>query len=160
MSKKIFHQFFGMAIFLILPFSTSCISYEDVNVTDIKSVELQEFSGKNIKIAAEVEIVNPNNYSISVTDSEFHISTANNLLGSFKVDNQLNIPKSSKEYHELVFKVDMKDLAPNAQSTLLQIALSGKEEMNIKVEGFIEAKAFMLKRKYPIVFEDEVDIGI
>lgn len=151
---------FGMAIFVAIASPVSCVSYEEVQVTDIKDLELQGFSSKEISISAQVEIANPNKYDISVTDSEFSISTDGNLLGSFKIDQQLELLESSREFHEVAFKLDMEDLSPNAQSTLLQIVLSGENKVNIKVEGYIEAKAFMLKRKFPISFEDEVEIGM
>lgn len=151
---------FGMAIFVAIASPVSCVSYEEVQVTDIKDLELQGFSGKEISIAAQVEIANPNKYDISVTDSEFNISGNGKPLGSFKIDNQLKIKKSSNEFHQVAFKLDMNKLAPDAQSTILQIVLSGENKIDIKVEGYIEAKAYMLKRKFPISFEDEVEIGM
>lgn len=160
MSKNSIKFIFGMAILLPFLLLSSCVSYDEVKITNIKQVDLKNFVGKEILLSAEVEIENPNSYSISVTDSDFDISTGNKLLGNFKIDNKVNIPKASKEYHELVFKVNMDDLAPGAQNTLLKMVLSGKQEMDLKVDGYIEAKAFLLKRKFPISFQDRVKIGI
>ena len=160
MSRYIFKFILGMAFLLSLSSLFSCVSYDEVNVTDIRRLDMKEFIGKSILLSAEVEIANPNNYNISVTDSKFEISTGNKLLGNFRIDNKVHIPKSSKEYHELTFKVSLDDLAPGAQKTLLALVLSGKDEIPISVDGFIEAKAFMMKRKFPITFQDRVSLGM
>lgn len=154
------YAFYTMVFFIFLFPVTSCISYEEVYVNDIKNIELVEFSGKDITLSVEAEIINPNNYAISVTDSEFDIFVEKKPLGTFEIDNNLKLEKKSKEYHKLIFKMDVDQISKDAQGTLLEIVLSGKNQVDLKVEGFIKAKAFLMQRKFQISYKEQVDLNI
>ena len=107
---------------------------------------------------SQVKIKNPNNYSIAVTDSKFNVYSKDRLIGSSKIQNEINLGKRSEEYHTVIFNSDYSDLAPNAATTLLTLTAMGGGDVNFKVDGFIEAKVYMMKKKFPVSFEDDVPL--
>lgn len=148
-----------LVLILLIGGMSSCYKYEDVSITDVKSIKLLEFSSDGLKVESEVKISNPNNYSISVTDSKFNVYSKNRLIGTSRIENNVSLKKLTNEYHTVVFSSSYEDLAPNAAATLLTLTAMGGEEVNFKVDGFIEAKVYMLKKKFPVSFEDDVPLN-
>ena len=141
------------ALFLVSIISmslSSCFNYEDVEIKDVKSIKLLDFSVKGLSVESEIKINNPNNFKLSLVDSEFDFYVKGEKLGIASIEGNLNLPANSEEYHKVVLKSNRKDMSPNAIPMLIGITASGKDKIDFKVEGYIVGKAFLFKRKVQV----------
>ena len=153
-------KWFRLSALLIIVLSlSSCLTFEEVTITDIKSVKLLEFSDKGLLVESEIQITNPNNMDLSVVDSEFNVFIKNKNLAKAYIDSDLKIKKNSNDYHTVLMRSDYKDLADGAMSNMLALTM-GRDNIQFKVEGFIVGKAFLLRKKVKVSHEATVPLKL
>ncbi len=139
---------------------SSCFKIEEVEIKEIKSVKLLEFSDKGLLVESSVRIDNPNNYDIKVVDSEFNVTVNNKKIGKARIGSDLNIPASSKEFHTLLLQSSHSDLSASAIPNLIAITATGKDKLDFKVDGFIVGKVWWISKKVDVGHEGEVDLKL
>jgi len=147
------------AVFLLCLSFTSCLNYEEVEITNIKYVKLLEFSKKGLIVESEIQIKNPNSFEISVVGSEFDIFIKGDKLAKASIKNEIVIAKNSKEYHTIVMKSDYEDFADGAMVKMLGLTF-GSGEIDFKVEGDITGKAFFIKKKVHFSHAEKVPLKL
>ena len=140
----------SILLFLIAVSLSACFNYEDVEIKDVRKIKLLDMSDKGLSVESEIKITNPNSFKLTVTNSEFDFYIKNKKLGKASIDGKLKIPAQSEEYHKVVLTCKNKDMSPNALPILIGLTASGKDQIDFKVEGFIEGKTFMFKRKVDV----------
>ena len=145
-------------LLVLLSFLTSCIQYEEVEIKHIKSVKLVEFSDKGLVVESNIQIKNPNNFDLSVVDSEFDVFVKNNKIGKASIDSKVSIPSKSEAYHKVILRSDYKELAPGALPNLIALTALGSDKIDFKVDGFITGKAFFFKKKVHVTHEGKVPL--
>tara|TARA_R110002072_G_scaffold157619_2_gene308296 strand:- start:1710 stop:2189 length:480 start_codon:yes stop_codon:yes gene_type:complete len=138
---------FYFTTFLLSIFLSACFSYEEVEILDIKSIKLVDFSDKEIIVNTEVEIFNPNDFDIKVVKSEFDVFMKGDRIGKAYIDNKLKIKKNSRMVHALVLKSDHTKEGLASIPKLLALTMNSPERIQFKVDGFIVGKAFLFKKK-------------
>ena len=137
-------------LFLITISLSSCFNYEEVEIKDVKSIKLLDFSGEGLSVESEIKIVNPNNFKLTVVDSEFDFYVKKQKLGKASIDGNLKVPANSEEYHKVILRSKSKDMSPDALPILIGLTASGNDRIDFKVEGYIEGKALFFKRKVDV----------
>ena len=133
---------------------TSCISYEDVEITKIISTDVKSFSSESVEVEIVLQINNPNNYKISITNSDLNLFLNGSEMGKAIIKEKIVIPKQSNEVHRFTVKLNNKDLAANTLPFILSAALG--IPMRLTVKGYIKAKAKMISKKIPIEFTKNI----
>lgn len=149
----------SLGLLLALSLS-SCIRIEEVEIKEIRSVKLLEFSDKGLLVESQVEIHNPNNYDIKIVNSNFNVEVNKKRIGEAKIDQKITIPASSSEFHSLLLRSEHKDLAANAIPTLIAITATGKDQLDFKVDGFIVGKVWWIKKKVAVGHSGKVDLKL
>lgn len=142
-----------LLIFLAAVSLTSC-TFQEVAVSDIRSVEFSEFSQKKLAISASVKVNNPNNFDISVTDSDVALYLAGKYTGQAKIVENLKIPANFDDYIPVKIEADMSQ----AGNALLPVIMSGllKKSVFVKAEGYVKARHFLFSKKIPLEIAEEV----
>lgn len=154
-------RFFQLNLFILLTLSlSSCFKIEEVEITEIKSVKLLEFTDNGLLVESSVKIDNPNNFDIKVVDSEFNVVVNNKKIGKARIDSDLKIPSSSQEYHTLLLRSTNSDLSASAIPNLIAITASGRSKLDFKVDGFIVGKVWWFNRKVEVAHEGKVDLKL
>lgn len=156
MIKKLIFALFGLVLISL----SSCFKMEEVEIKEIKSVKLIEFSDKGLQVESNIRIENPNSFDIKVVDSDFHVVVNNREIGHAHISSDLMIPASSNDFHTLMLTSAHKDLAANAIPSLIAITATGKDKLNFKVEGFIVGKVWWISKKVEVGHEGEVDLKL
>jgi len=145
---------FKRNLFLCLLFVfSSCLSYTDVEVIEIKDIKLVEFSSKGMVVDIDVQIKNPNNYKISVVNTDLNISLNRRNMGKAEIKGGLVLQKNSTNIHKITAKLSGKQLG-GAMSLLLSSALGNP--MVIGIKGSITAKAKLLRKKIDVDFTESI----
>jgi LEA14-like dessication related protein len=145
---------------LILLGLSSCFRIEDVEIKEIKSIKLLEFTEEGLLVESEIMISNPNFYDIKVVDSDFKVEVNKASIGDAQIIGKLNIPGNSNEYHTVRLRSTPQELSVNAIPKLIAITASGKDELDFKVNGFIVGKVWLFKNKVEVAHQGEVDLKL
>lgn len=139
---------------------TACIRIEEVEIREIKSVKLLEFSDQGLLVESNIKIYNPNDYDIKVVGSDFNIEVNDHNIGNAHISSKLEIPASSNEFHSLRLKSSYKDLRSGAIPNLIAITASGDDQLDFKVKGEIVGKVWWFKKRVEVGHEGKVDLKL
>ena len=156
--KKFQRLLFGS--FLLLLFTTSCVKIEEVEIQDIKSIKLLDFSDLGLVVESVVQISNPNSLDIKVVDSGFDVYVKGTKICFAQIDGIVDIPGNSTDYHTLILRSSYKDLSSNAIPLLLSLTAGSKENIDFKVDGFIVGRAFFISKKVEVSHSGQVPLKL
>ncbi|PKP46163.1 MAG: hypothetical protein CVT95_07415 [Bacteroidetes bacterium HGW-Bacteroidetes-12] len=154
MNKKTSIHYFLPFIVIISFFLSSCIQYKEVKVIQIQRVGVKSFSITEINFFVNIQIENPNNYKISITDGDLDLYIKDKKIGKTILQNKLILPKKSNEIHEILISTPLKDALSGTTPFILGII--GKKNVLIHVQGEIKAKAKGIVKKIPVDFKENV----
>lgn len=140
-------------LFVLLLGLCSC-TFQEVEVSDVAAVEFTEFSQSKLSVSASVKVYNPNNFSISVTESDVAIYLAGQYTGQAKLTENISIPANFDDYLPVKIEADMSQ----AGAAMLPIVMSAlmKGSVYLKADGYVKAHHFLFSRKVPLEIAEEV----
>jgi len=141
---------------MCLSFLVGCLSYEEVRVVRVVNTDVKSFSMEGAEVVITLQISNPNNYKITISNFDLDILLNGTKLGKVDVANRIILPKKSNEAHSITMKLKKKDLATTAIPTMLSAAMGGR--MQLTAKGTIKAKAKMISKKVPIDFTENISL--
>ena len=134
----------------------SCIKYEQVEVIGVEDVTMNKFSTSGVEVEISIRVNNPNNYKITIVNSDLDIYVKGKRAGKAKITNRIVIPKNSRDVHKIKVKANYNELMGALTGNILGLLTGGSTELRIK--GEITAKAKMLRKKFPVDFKKRVDL--
>jgi LEA14-like dessication related protein len=150
------HFFSSLAFVFITLFFTSCIEYKDVEVVKVSDVGIKSISLGGIDVGVSMQIKNPNNYDISIVDSDLTLFTDGKRVGNANVKEKIKIPKKSNKIHRFTVQTSTADIVSNAIPLLM--SLMSKTTLEVQITGDIKAKAKGLSKRFPVDFKDKVKL--
>ncbi|MDT8412213.1 MAG: LEA type 2 family protein [Vicingaceae bacterium] len=132
----------------------SCMEYKEVELIEVKQVVVKVFSMKEIRLAAYMQIHNPNNYKITITEADMELFVKGKKIGNARLDNTITLPKNSNEVHEALVFTPMSEMQSNAIPTIL--GLIGQPTVPVNVKGYVKGKVKGVAKKIPIEFTENV----
>lgn len=139
---------------------SSCVNFEEVEITDIKQIKVEEFGSKALTMAAEIKIENPNSFSIKLVDSEFDLFIKNEKIGKGRIISDLKLPNESNEYYDIKIRSEFSDLKANTLMSLMRSSIFAQQKVPFKVKGFVKGKALMITKKIELEHSGEVPIKL
>ncbi len=123
---------------------TSC-SYQEVTYGGVKNIQLQGASLSEIKLKITVNIKNPNTYKISLVGGKFNVKSEDFDLGTFTLTEKTVIPAQSEGDVQVFVGTKIKSLFSSASAALM--ANIQKNSFPVTIDGYITAKAYLLRKK-------------
>lgn len=145
-----------LMVISILALQTSCLTYKDVEIGEFKGYQLNHFGKDGIELTAQVEISNPNNYAITITDTDLKLALNGKPMGDANLSKNLRLPRKSKEVHDITIKAKFDGSLGSMITGLLGIFGGGKAE--IAVTGTVKAKARMLSKTIPVDLKENISL--
>lgn len=140
---------------LVISFTlTSCFKYEDVVMKEVTNVSVNSFSANNIEIQVDMRIINPNNYKISIVDSDLELFVKNKKVGTSKIKDKIELPKNSDQTHQIVVVTNVGDMIGSAIPVILSVLFD--ETVDLQIKGEIKARAKSLSKSFPVDFKERV----
>ena len=152
-----YRKWFGiLAIFLLFCSMSGCnLFYEDVELHGVKSAHVKRVTSKSVELDLMVHMTNPNNFDITIIDSDLEAYADTLKIGNAKINKEIVIPaNSSADYHTPVLATFDEHFANNLGS-FVRIALSGPIEIDVK--GEIKGKALFLTKTIEIDIREKFE---
>ena len=141
---------------LIAFFSIGCMEYREVEVIEVSDVGIKSITLTGIEIGVSMQIKNPNNYDISIVDSDLALFAEGKKVGNAHVIEKIKIPKKSNKIHRFTVQSNTADIVSNAIPLLM--SLMSKDVLAVQITGDIKAKAKGLSKRFPVDFKDKVKL--
>lgn len=146
---------FNSVILILLSISLySCLEYKEVEVKKIHQVGIKNFSITEVSFFVDMQIENPNNYKISITDADLDLYIKDQKFGKAILQNNIVLPKKSNETHQIVISTPLKDAVSGALP--LVMGMLGKRSVLVQVKGEIRGKVKGIGKKIPVDFKENV----
>lgn len=143
--------------FLVLLFSfAGCMEYKEVEMVKVVDFGVKEVTTESVIFQVSMQIKNPNNYKISIVDSDLDLYVKGNKSGKVELKDKVVLAKKSNEVHSFVFKTDFKNFTADPLSILGMVM--GGDQIEIEVKGDIKAKAKGLSKKFPVQFKENIKL--
>lgn len=147
-------NFFVFIIFISV--LGSCNSYTNLEIGNIKGMQIENISSSKIKFKILIPIKNPNNFRIKITDYDLLLEINNKKFGNIKSTEKIIIPAKSDKIHELPGEIEFKGLFSSASLIIINILKS--KQILLHAVGTLNVKAVMVKRKIEINETQKIDI--
>lgn len=131
-----------------------CMEYKEVELVEVKQVVVRVFSMKEIRLVVYMQIHNPNNYKIAITEADMELFVKGKKIGNAKLDNTIVLPKNSNEVYEALVFTPMNEMQTNAIPTILSVI--GQPTVPVHVKGYVKGKVKGVAKKIPVEFTDNV----
>lgn len=136
-------------------FLSSC-SYQDVEMEEITSVNFEKVSAEKIKLKISAKISNPNNYPITIVNSDLNIFIANKLVGAAKLDRKIKLPKKSKMVHSFAIETDLQGIKKAVMPSIFSVLAN--KAVTARIAGTIKTRVIIAGKKFDVDFSDEVNL--
>ena len=129
---------------LLFVFS-SCELYEDIEVVNMGQVKLDQLDGNNVTLNMDVELDNPNFYTIKVKPSYLDVYIEGELVGKAHLLEKLKMKRKSVAVYNV--KVELL-----GEKGILSKALkySLKKELKIRLVGKVKASVLLISKKFKV----------
>jgi LEA14-like dessication related protein len=145
---------FGLGILLFLG---SCKPIQTPLVKGIEGYKVNKMEASDLELQLNIKVNNPNDFKIVLADYDLDISLNGLPIGKAKAkENIVFEPKVEKGYPFIIHT--------NLKSVLAQILPSlslftGNKQLDLKLNGYIRAKAFGVGKKIPLNLDQKIDLG-
>ena len=144
--KKLILAFALSAFFL----SSCTMMYKEVKVTRVEDFELEELSSSDVKAILHMQVVNPNFYKITLSESDliFMIDGAN--AGNITLAEPVVLPPRSTKTYDVKVNTNI----TNVESILGNaLTLMFKSDITLEATGYVTAKGLGIKKEVPLTFK-------
>ncbi len=131
-----------MAVFL-----ASCGNFESISIGDPSEVKLMGFEENYLKLLIKLPVDNPTHHKIGFSDVDLKVFLNGNYIGKIIMDESLVIERNRSKEYELPVKIRLANILGTA---FIMMNMRQGQKAEIRIEGSITAKSFMLKRSIEV----------
>ena len=151
--KKFFRY---ILVLLSLSVVTGCMTYKEVEVVKVSDVGIKNMTLKGIDIEVAMQIKNPNNYDISIVDSDLALFAEGEKVGRAQVKEKIKLKKKSNKVYRFTIQTSASEILSGAIPVILSMVTKGNIELQIT--GDIKAKAKGIGKRFPVNFKDRIKL--
>jgi len=140
--KKIF-----IAVLLLSITLTSCVSYTDVQLTNVAFRDFNTDNGK-MRATFDVEIDNPNSFPIRLSKPRLKVFIGDVELKDWSVSPKIKLRRKSKQSYPFYIEVS------GTQAIMLLPQLLTQPE--IKIQGTVKAGSFIFGKRIPLEINERL----
>lgn len=145
-----------LVIVFISTVFTSCINYEEVQLSEVRDVKITNVSNNQIETKIRVVINNPNAFDINIDDTDLDFYLNEQKLGKADLIDRFKIKRNSEQEYEFRVKVDASEAVSASLNNVFKVLAKG---LQLKINGTITTHTFIFKRKIPVEVERNLGIG-
>ena len=122
----------------------ACKPIEPIKFQEIKNVKIENLKNNELKISADIILLNPNNIKITISEVNVGIYADNILLVKINDDKSRELSNLIESTLNISGDVNVKNLEEFINKKGLSL-LIGNEKINLEFRGNLEAKAYGFK---------------
>ncbi len=137
----------------VLPLLGAC-NFQDVEVRQVRKVEINRLDRKGVEFTATIHVVNPNAHWIKVTSTDAEIHLEGRKAGDAKLSRPVVIPARFDGNVEARVEAEFDGDGVRLIPILAGAAL--KRRVHLRAEGNLRAKSMLLSKRFGFDYDDEI----
>ena len=125
----------------------------------IENVKISDISGETASLFADVELHNPNWFSVNLSQVKMNINFKGKTIGVIDKEYDLKIPSEDSFKVPLNINFSLSEIQEHLLSTLMNI-FGSKKKPEIHFEGSITVSSYGFPLTIPIDRKEEIDIKL
>lgn len=134
----------------------ACTFYRDIEVSEVKDVQVTGFGRDGVSARVTVEIDNPNSYRLVAQRAQMDVKLNSKPAGVLTFDERFIIPRKSKAVYTFVLTGEFAEDSGGILGNLLNILIN--RDVLLEGEGYVQGRGLFIRRKVPVVFKEKVDM--
>ncbi|MBS1569409.1 MAG: LEA type 2 family protein [Bacteroidetes bacterium] len=134
-----------------------CMSYSDVEFKGVQGARITRLDASGIAATVMVQVHNPNNYRITVTDPDMDLFLNGQAVGKATLDSAIVLERNSDRTYAIPLHATLAKGQNNLLPVLMGAALTGSVKLGVK--GTVVGKAKMMGKRFPFEMEQQLDLG-
>lgn len=132
----------------------ACSSYEDVELREIRNVELLQMDSRRIAVRVDVQVNNPNGYRIHVEDPDVNLYLNDTPVGKGWLDSVVVLEGRAERVYPVYLHADLEG------GPLLMMLLGGAltGQMKLGMKGTVLGRSGILRKRFPFQVEETIDM--
>jgi hypothetical protein len=132
----------------------ACSSYEDVELREIRNVELLQMDSRRIAVRVDVQVNNPNDYRIHVEDPDVDLYLNDTPVGKGWLDSVVVLEGRAERVYPVYLHADLEG------GPLLMMLLGGAltGQMKLGMKGTVLGRSGILRKRFPFQVEETIDM--
>ncbi len=135
---------------------SACNLYKDIEVSEVRNVEIVGFGRDGVEAKVTVEIDNPNGYRLLAQRAEMDVKLNSKPAGVLQFNERFVIPRKSKETYTFTLTGAFAEESGGMLGSLLNILIN--RDVLLEGEGYVQGRGLFVRRKVPVVFKEKVDM--
>ena len=141
---------------VLLPFFfISCGDFSNITIGEITGLTIKGFEENAMIVELSVPVNNPTMHKITVSDFDTKVFMSNQYLGKVTSKEPVVLKANSFEVYDLVLEVRLANVFGTA---LTLMNLKSGQKVLFRLEGTVQSRALLIKRKIDINESREVTI--
>jgi LEA14-like dessication related protein len=133
-----------LIIFLASFLLTGCFTEKNIKVGNVEGIKVNKFKNNKLSVDILLPIENPNFFRFKISEINLKVSLKGKELGEITNVDNLIIPSRSNLTH--TFSIDLEFSNVLLGTVAFINSLSGNK-IKVELDGYIEVKSFLFKRK-------------
>jgi LEA14-like dessication related protein len=125
---------------------SSCGKFEDIKIHGLKDFKLRGMKNGRILINLTLDIENPNNRKITISNIHFKAWLNNRELGTLKNSKKIVLLPNTREEHEVPVEIVLRTVA----DAFKLMTLKGDILNQLTIEGYIKGRTMCISKKIKI----------
>lgn len=132
-------------MFLVF-FLTSCEEYKNIEVGEIKGINLIELGSQKISLDVLLQIENSNHINFRIAGVDLDVIVNNEYLGKITSVREVLILKKSNAVYS--FPIEVEYTGTNIlKGAFTVISMVAEKKIELRIKGFFKVKSFLFSRK-------------
>ena len=137
-------RFLLVALLFVPLMLTGCLSYDDIQVLNVKDVSYEELKGTTLRLSFVATVNNPNYYSVKVKNAKMNLHLQDRVLGNVTQIEHIEIKGRTKKDYKIHISVEIKDMLSSVLS-LSRVLMN--DPSSLSLSGTVQAKTFFTPTK-------------
>ncbi len=137
-------------LFLCSVTLSSCLSYKEIEMGDVKNVKLNQAPAEGVQVQAEMQVKNPNKYTIKIKRIEADMLVNGKNIGKMTLDKKIVLRRQSDQVQSFAVNTQLTNLISAMPSVLFGGTIT------LQLKGFIYGKVFLFSKKFPLDEEEKI----
>jgi len=131
----------------------SCSNFQEVEIKQVKNIELKGFKNNAAQVAMDLEIYNPNKLSFTIQEIDLKVYANKQYLGKLNTDSNIKIKRKVEDTYPVDVQIRLANILTGAS---MFMALKQSQSVTLQLEGTIKAKSLLMKKEILVKEVQEV----
>lgn len=150
-------QLLILTLFFFVFSLCSCVNEDAISFKKVEKIKFNNISKEGISLDIKALIENNTAFRFKISDADLDIMLNQVSIGQVRLKEDCLIKRNRAASYDFMVEASYSDLLSGGIASLVNLAF--KKKIRVACKGWIEIKKWGIKRKVPVIFDEDVDVS-